>query len=703
MPGLVEYGVIYADPYSYGVRQKLWNELLLLSQALPNVPWLVGGDFNDIRCLSERSDNSLSSFPKESLMFHDKLNAAELHDLPATGPLFTWCNNRSTDPVSKKLDRLMVNDVWFETFPNTTSEFLPPGCSDHCAGCVNILVPVQNNRRKPFKFFNFWTKNEEFLNTVKQVWDATTVQGCYMFQLCKKLKALKQALRKLNSKHYADLPNKLQEELHKLHLLQVDLFSCPTAKLIQVEHDQAQKVATLQLAEESFYKQKSRIKWLQEGDSNTNYFHKIATVRKGKNTIKLPTSMVDFLQQPITDLEIKEVVFSSPRNRAPGPDGYTSEFYKAAWPVVGDLVTKAIQEFFSSGKILREMNSTIISLVPKVLNPVKMTEFRPIACCNILYKFITKILANKLKQTLPLFISKNQCAFVEGRQMVENVLLAQEVVKHYHKPQLSPRCALKIDLMKAFDFVSWDFIFQVLISLGFPAYFVNLLKICITTPMFSIVFNGNLCGYFSGKKGVRQGDPLSPYIFVVCMEVLSRMLNHAAIEGKFAYHPKCKKVQLTHLCFADDLIIFTNGSITSLDAIDDVLKQFYIISGLQVNYAKSELFCCGLHEWPYSINESLWKLLDDHNVRWSRYKWKNFACLAGNAIGKGFFKCADCFNPSYHELPRWIKQGNLDPKTNQTVDFLIPDMLEIKLEKIKIGLDFRVGTGTWVAAIDLQA
>ncbi|GKV16257.1 hypothetical protein SLEP1_g26925 [Rubroshorea leprosula] len=216
--------------------------------------------------------------------------------------------------------------------------------------------------------------------------------------------------------------------------------------------------------------------------------------------LPLPTSMVDFLQQPITNLEIKEVVFSSPRNKAPGPDGYTSEFYKAAWPVVGDLVTKAIQEFFSSGKILREMNSTIISLVPKVLNPVKMIEFRPIACCNILYKFITKILANKLKQTLPLFISKNQFAFVEGRQMVENVLLAQEVVKHYHKPQLSPRCALKKDLMKAFDSVSWDFIFQVLISLGFPAYFVNLLKICITTPMFSIVFNGNLCGYFSGKK-----------------------------------------------------------------------------------------------------------------------------------------------------------------------------------------------------------
>ncbi|GLT90936.1 hypothetical protein SLE2022_088510 [Rubroshorea leprosula] len=149
------------------------------------------------------------------------------------------------------------------------------------------------------------------------------------------------------------------------------------------------------------------------------------------------------------------------------------------------------------------MNSIIISLVPKAPSLVKMTEFRPIAFYNLLYKLITKTLANKLKQTLPLFISKNQCAFVEGRLMVENVLLAQEVVKHYHKPQLSPRCALKIDLMKAFDSISRDFIFQVLISLGFPTHFVNLLKICITTPMFSIAFNCNLCGYFPGKKGVR--------------------------------------------------------------------------------------------------------------------------------------------------------------------------------------------------------
>ncbi|GKU92629.1 hypothetical protein SLEP1_g6336 [Rubroshorea leprosula] len=178
--------------------------------------------------------------------------------------------------------------------------------------------------------------------------------------------------------------------------------------------------------------------------------------------------------------------------------------------------------------------------------------------------------------------------------MVEHVLLAHEIVKHYHKQHLSSRCALKIDLMKAFDSVHWDFIFQILDALGFPPLFINWLVACITTPKLSVVFNGNLVGYFPGKKGIKQGDPLSPYIFVICMEILSRMLNKAATEGQLAYHPKCAKVKLTHLCFADYLIIFTDGRASSLAAIDDTLKSFYSVSGLKVNYAKSELFCCGI-------------------------------------------------------------------------------------------------------------
>ncbi|GKV30772.1 hypothetical protein SLEP1_g39552 [Rubroshorea leprosula] len=164
--------------------------------------------------------------------------------------------------------------------------------------------------------------------------------------------------------------------------------------------------------------------------------------------------------------------------------------------------------------------------------------------------------------------------------MAENILLAHELVKNYHRESLDPRCALKIDIMKAFDLVSWNFIFQVLIALGFPTQFVDWIRACITSAMFSISFNGNLISYFLGRRGVRQGDPLSHYIFVICMEIIYRMLNKAASEGQIAFHHNCAKTQLTHLCFADDLIIFTDGSTSSLSAIDKVLQDFYSFSGI---------------------------------------------------------------------------------------------------------------------------
>ncbi|GKV28978.1 hypothetical protein SLEP1_g37960 [Rubroshorea leprosula] len=142
--------------------------------------------------------------------------------------------------------------------------------------------------------------------------------------------------------------------------------------------------------------------------------------------------------------------------------------------------------------------------------------------------------------------------------MVVNVLLAHGMVKNLHKQHISSCCALKIDLMEAFDFVHWDFVFQILDALGFPPLFINWLVSCITTPKFFMVFNGNLVGYFPGKNGIKQA------------------------EGQFAYHPKCAKVKLTHLCFANDLIIFIDGKASSLATIVDTLKSFYSISGLKV-------------------------------------------------------------------------------------------------------------------------
>lgn len=214
--------------------------------------------------------------------------------------------------------------------------------------------------------------------------------------------------------------------------------------------------------------------------------------------------------------------------------------------------------------MLRGTNSTTITLVPKVLHPSSMNDYRPISCCNTTYKCISKIIASRLKVILPLIISPCQAAFVSGRRIGDNILLAQELFRNYHRPYGPACCAMKIGLSKAFDSVSWDFLLAVLRLLKFPPKFIFWIKACITSTFFSVKVNGSLCGYFEGAKWLRQGDPLSPYLFVIALEVLSTMLSKVSREPLFKHHWKTKLLSITHMCFADDLILFCHGDTHSV-------------------------------------------------------------------------------------------------------------------------------------------
>lgn len=184
-----------------------------------------------------------------------------------------------------------------------------------------------------------------------------------------------------------------------------------------------------------------------------------------------------------------------PKNKAPGPDGFPSEFFTGNWEAVGRDVIDAVQEFFSSGRLLQQWNSTILTLIPKKQNANRVTEFRPISCCNTVYKAISKLLADRLKQVLPSIISNTQSAFIPGRLLAENVLLATELIQGYNWKRISKRSMLKVDLKKAFDSINWSFIVRILQALGFPDSFVNLIYQCISTTRFSVAINGELCGY----------------------------------------------------------------------------------------------------------------------------------------------------------------------------------------------------------------
>ncbi|MDF3587759.1 reverse transcriptase family protein, partial [Enterobacter hormaechei] len=156
-----------------------------------------------------------------------------------------------------------------------------------------------------------------------------------------------------------------------------------------------------------------------------------------------------------------------------------------------------------------------------------------------------------------------------------------------------PRCALKIDIKKAYDSVNWEALSAILRHMGTPTHLLNCIVACVTTPMFSVAVNGELAGFFAGKKGLRQGDPMSPFLFVIVMEVLSRSLSLATLRDDFEFHFRCEKVHLSHLCFADDLFLFAKASPVTIQILMDEMKAFGEFSGLQINHSKSALFICG--------------------------------------------------------------------------------------------------------------
>ncbi|GJY75471.1 RNA-directed DNA polymerase, eukaryota, reverse transcriptase zinc-binding domain protein [Tanacetum coccineum] len=157
--------------------------------------------------------------------------------------------------------------------------------------------------------------------------------------------------------------------------------------------------------------------------------------------------------EEITNDEIKNAMFSIDDNKGPGPDGFIAKFFKRAWHVIGMDVCNAVKEFFAGGKLLRELNATLITLVPKVRTPNKVTDFRPIACCNVAYKCISKIITNKIKNVLDSIVNKNQSAFIPHMQITDNILLTQDLLKGYDCVNGPKRCSMKIDIKKAYDTV----------------------------------------------------------------------------------------------------------------------------------------------------------------------------------------------------------------------------------------------------------
>ena len=391
-------------------------------------------------------------------------------------------------------------------------------------------------------------------------------------------------------------------------------------------------------AEEAFWKQRSRLLWLQLGDRNSGFFHAATKNRKRANAFTvledtdgnmvykeedIAKTVVEYYKmmftsvkgdcadtvryalQPLitqednevliaipTAAEIKEALFAVNAEKAPGPDGFSASFYQAHWAEVGPDLVVEIQEAFRTGTIPKGINGTHVCLIPKIKTPQRVSDYRPIALCNVYYKIYSKILQRRLQPLLEKIISENQSAFVPGRAIGDNILITHEVLHTLKTSKAAKRVSLavKTDMSKAYDRLEWDFISTVLERLGFHHLWIGLIMQCISTVTYSFLINGSPRGKVTPSRGIRQGDPLSPYIFILCSEVLSGLCSKAQVEGRMRGFKVARgSPRINHLLFADDTMFFLNADKGSTEELKAILSRYEKASGQSINKEKSSI------------------------------------------------------------------------------------------------------------------
>jgi hypothetical protein len=272
------------------------------------------------------------------------------------------------------------------------------------------------------------------------------------------------------------------------------------------------------------------------------------------------------LGRAFTEMEVDEALKQMQPLKSPGPDGFSAGFFQRSWPIVRGEVCKTVLNFLNYGIFDSSLNDTYNVLIPKIKSPVSVTDFQPISLCNIFYKIMAKMLANRLKTVLPHIISYNQSVFILGRHITDNIIVAFEAF-HTMATRLKGKqgfMALKLDMSKAYDKVEWNFLEAIMRKMGFLDQWIQLFMKCVRTVTYSILINGQPHGHIHPSRGIRQGDPLSPYLFLLCAEGLSHLLNKAEHERHITGLAIARGgPKINHLFFADDSVLFCKASAKS--------------------------------------------------------------------------------------------------------------------------------------------
>ncbi|KAK6150686.1 hypothetical protein DH2020_015618 [Rehmannia glutinosa] len=276
---------------------------------------------------------------------------------------------------------------------------------------------------------------------------------------------------------------------------------------------------------------------------------------------------------------------------APGPDGFSGRFYQHFWDIVSDEVLAAVRYFFVTASFPSGLNTSFMALIPKTKEANAVEDFRPIVMSNFLFKIITKILATRLDAIISSYLSPTRFGFIPGRHIHDCIALVSEGFNILQGGRTDSNMILKIDIRKAFDTLRWDFLLYVLCHFGFSEVFVHSVEVVPRSSRISVLLNGTSVGYFPYFRGVRQGDPLSPLLFCIAEEVLSRFIKVAMDQSRLFPFTAPRGITFpSSILYVDDIVIMCGASSSNARVLLQILTLYADISGQVFNPQKSKVY-----------------------------------------------------------------------------------------------------------------